>query len=462
MEVLLLFVMIVALMLIGVPIAIALGLSSTIFLLIFSDTSLASIAQTLYNAMDGHPTLLAIPFFILASSFMSTGGVARRIIRFSIACVGHLPGGLAIAGVFACMLFAALSGSSPATVVAIGSIVIAAMRQVGYSRDFAAGVICNAGTLGILIPPSIVMVVYASATDVSVGRMFLGGVFPGLLAGIMLMGAILIIAVVRKMPKGEWLGWGEVAESFGDAFWGLMLIVIIMVGLYGIPGITNAIFTPTEAAAVAAVWAFLVAVFIYRDMGPLAREGSNLTLLQKPVALVTAFFHADTKATLFEAGKLTITLMFIIANALILKHVLTDEQIPQQIAGAMLEAGFGRIMFLIVVNIILLIGGQFMEPSGLILIVAPLIFPVAISLGVDPIHLGIIMVVNMEIGMITPPVGLNLFVTSGVAGMSMIRVVRAALPFLAVLFVFLIIVTYVPILSTWLPTEVMGPEVIVK
>ncbi|MFZ1725685.1 MAG: TRAP transporter large permease subunit [Albidovulum sp.] len=462
MEVLLLFVMIVGLMLVGVPIAIALGLSSTIFLLMFSDTSLASIAQTLYNAMDGHPTLLAIPFFILASTFMSTGGVARRIIRFSIACVGHLPGGLAIAGVFACMMFAALSGSSPATVVAIGSIVIAAMRQVGYSKDFAAGVICNAGTLGILIPPSIVMVVYASATDVSVGRMFLAGVFPGLLAGFMLMGTILIIAVAKKMPKGEWLGWGEIADSFGDAFWGLMLIVIIMVGLYGIPGLTNAIFTPTEAAAVAAVWAFIVATFIYRDMGPLAKDGGNLTLLQRPVALVTAFFHADTKATLFEAGKLTVTLMFIIANALILKHVLTDEQIPQQIAGAMLEAGFGKIMFLIVVNVILLIGGQFMEPSGLILIVAPLVFPVAISLGVDPIHLGIIMVVNMEIGMITPPVGLNLFVTSGVAGMSMMRVVRAALPFLAVLFVFLIIVTYVPILSTWLPTLVMGPEVIVK
>ncbi|MGB7262620.1 MAG: TRAP transporter large permease subunit, partial [Albidovulum sp.] len=171
MEVLLLFVMVIGLMLIGVPIAVALGLSSTLFLIWFSDTSLASVAQTLYQAMEGHPTLLAVPFFILASSFMSTGGVAKRIIRFSIACVGHLPGGLAIAGVFACMLFAALSGSSPATVVAIGSIVIAAMRQVGYSKDFAAGVICNAGTLGILIPPSIVMVVYASATDVSVGRM---------------------------------------------------------------------------------------------------------------------------------------------------------------------------------------------------------------------------------------------------------------------------------------------------
>ncbi len=462
MEVVLLFVMVIGFMLIGVPIAISLGLASTLFLLWFSDTSLASIAQTLYQAMEGHSTLLAIPFFILASSFMSTGGVARRIIRFAIACVGHLPGGLAIAGVFACMLFAALSGSSPATVVAIGSIVIAAMRQVGYSKDFAAGVICNAGTLGILIPPSIVMVVYASATDVSVGRMFLAGVFPGLLAGFMLMATILAWAIWKNLPKGEWLGWGEIAASFLDAFWGLMLIVIIMAGLYGIPGITGAIFTPTEAAAVASIWAFIVANFIYRDMGPLKKDGGNLHLLQKPVALVTALFHRDTKATLFDAGKLTVTLMFIIANALILKHVLTDEQIPQKIAEAMLSAGFGKIMFLVIVNVILLIGGQFMEPSGLILIVAPLVFPIAISLGVDPIHLGIIMVVNMEIGMITPPVGLNLFVTSGVAGMSMMRVVRAALPFLGVLFVFLIIVTYVPILSTWLPTEVMGPETIVK
>lgn len=462
MEVLLLFVLVVGFMLVGAPIAISLGLASTLFLLWFSDTSLASVAQTLYQAMEGHATLLAIPFFILASAFMSTGGVARRIIRFSIACVGHLPGGLAIAGVFACMLFAALSGSSPATVVAIGSIVIAAMRQVGYSKDFAAGVICNAGTLGILIPPSIVMVVYASATDVSVGRMFLAGVIPGLLAGFMLMATILGIAIWKNLPKGEWKGWGEVGASFAEAFWGLMLIVIIMVGLYGIPGITRAVFTPTEAAAVAAVWAFIVANFIYRDMGPLRQDGRNLTLLQRPAALVTAFFHKDTKATVFEAGKLTVTLMFIIANALILKHVLTDEQIPQQIAAVMLDAGFGKIMFLVIVNVILLIGGQFMEPSGLILIVAPLVFPIAIELGVDPIHLGIIMVVNMEIGMITPPVGLNLFVTSGVAGMSMMRVVRAALPFLAVLFVFLILVTYVPILSTWLPTLMMGPETIVK
>ena len=458
MEVAILFLLVIAMLIIGVPIAISLGLSSIFFLLTLSDTSLASIAQSFFQAMAGHYTLLAIPFFILASSFMSTGGVAKRIIRFSIAVVGHFPGGLAIAGVFACMLFAALSGSSPATVVAIGTIVIAGMRQVGYSKEFAAGVIANAGTLGILIPPSIVMVVYASATDVSVGRMFLAGVIPGLLAGIMLMVTIYIIAKMRNLPKGDWLGWNEIFASAREAVWGLFLIVIILGGIYG------GIFTPTEAAAVASVYAFFIAVFVYRDMGPLAaREGKpRQNLIQNPSALITAFFHKDTRDTLFEAGKLTVTLMFIIANALILKHVLTDEQIPQQIASAMLSAGFGAIMFLVIVNIILLIGGQFMEPSGLIVIVAPLVFPIAIELGIDPIHLGIIMVVNMEIGMITPPVGLNLFVTSGVAGMPMMSVVRAALPFLGVLFIFLILITYVPIISTFLPTYFMGPEIITK
>ena len=458
MEVAILFFLVIAMLIIGVPIAISLGLSSIMFLLVLGDTSLASIAQSFFQAMAGHYTLLAIPFFILASSFMSTGGVAKRIIRFSIAIVGHFPGGLAIAGVFACMLFAALSGSSPATVVAIGTIVIAGMRQVGYSKEFAAGVIANAGTLGILIPPSIVMVVYASATDVSVGRMFLAGVIPGLLAGTMLMVTIYVIAKIRGLPKGDWLGWTEVFASAREAVWGLFLIVIILGGIYG------GIFTPTEAAAVASVYAFIIAVFVYRDMGPLAEteDKPRQNLVQNPAALITAFFHKDTRDTLFEAGKLTVTLMFIIANALILKHVLTDEQIPQQIASAMLSAGFGAVMFLVIVNVILLIGGQFMEPSGLIVIVAPLVFPIAIELGIDPIHLGIIMVVNMEIGMITPPVGLNLFVTSGVARMPMMSVVRAALPFLGVLFIFLILITYIPIISTFLPTYFMGPEIITK
>ena len=313
------------------------------------------------------------------------------------------------------------------------------------------------------------MVVYAASVEVSVGRMFLAGVIPGLLAGLMLMTAIYVMAKVKNLPKGEWQGWREVFAAGREAGWGLFLIVIILGGIYG------GVFTPTEAAAVAAVYAFFIANFIYKDMGPLAEpisddlavahvEGSkvNTALWRQPSAVVTAFFHKDTQNTLFEAGKLTVTLLFIIANALILKHVLTDEQIPQQVANAMLSAGFGPVMFLIVVNIILLIGGQFMEPSGLLVIVAPLVFPIAIELGIDPIHLGIIMVVNMEIGMITPPVGLNLFVTSGVAGMPMMSVVKAALPFLGVLFVFLILVTYVPWISTFLPNLVMGPEIILK
>ncbi len=493
MSAIILFAAIILLMLIGVPIAIALGVSSVIFLLIFSDSSLASVAQTLFSAFEGHYTLLAIPFFILASSFMSTGGVAARIIRFSIACVGHFRGGLAIAGVFACMLFAALSGSSPATVVAIGSIVIAAMKQTGYTKEFAAGVICNAGTLGILIPPSIVMVVYATAVDVSVGRMFLAGVIPGLVAGGMLMLGIYGWALYKKMPAQPFAGFAEILESASNALWGLMLIVIILGGIYG------GVFTPTEAAAVAAVYAFLIANFVYRDMGPLKgvpflSEGQRRSLgqldrmgaeenLGRPVfadwtvavivsiiraikdtliGFIPSLVHRDTRATLAEAGKLTIMLLFIIANALILKHVLTEEQIPQSIARAMLDAGFGPVVFLILVNVILLIGGQFMEPSGLIVIVAPLVFPIAINLGIDPIHLGIIMVVNMEIGMITPPVGLNLFVTSGIAGMPMLAVVKAALPWLGILFIFLIMVTYIPIMSTWLPTLAMGPEIITR
>jgi C4-dicarboxylate transporter DctM subunit len=455
MAMLTLFLMVIVFMTVGVPIAVSLGLSSMIFLLIHSDASLASVAQTLFNAFAGHYTLLAIPFFVLASSFMATGGVAKRIIRFAIAIVGSLRGGLAMASVVACMMFAALSGSSPATVVAIGGIVIAGMVKNGYSKDFAAGVICNAGTLGILIPPSIVMVVYAAATDVSVGRMFLGGVIPGLLAGLMLMIAIYIYARIKDIPAQPFVGWKEVFDSAKEAGWGLLLIVIILGGIYG------GIFTPTEAAAVAAVYAFFISNFIYKDMGPLADkepEEKRAKAYWRKASHV--FWHEDTRKTLYEAGKLTIMLMFIVANALILKHVLTEEQIPQMITASMLDAGLGPITFLIVVNIILLIGGQFMEPSGLLIIVAPLVFPIATSLGIDPIHLGIMMVVNMEIGMITPPVGLNLFVTAGVAQMSVMKVVKASLPLVAVMFVFLMIVTYVPWVSTWLPTLMMGPEII--
>jgi C4-dicarboxylate transporter DctM subunit len=461
-----LFVLLFGFMYIGMPIAVALGLSSVATILLFSDDSLASQALKLFNTME-HYTLLAIPFFILSSHFLSTGGVAKRLIRFAIACVGHFSGGLAMASVMACMLFAAVSGSSPATVVAIGSIVIGGMVQAGYKKEFAVGVIANAGTLGILIPPSIVMVVYAAATEVSVGRMFMAGVIPGLLGGLLLMGGIYVRARMINLPRQPKASFREVVAAGTDAIWGLLLIVIILGGIYG------GVFTPTEAAAVAAVYAFLIAVFVYRDMGPLkgvpwrnpdsaagvgviAVRNLALSVRSIPRLLIDdEVFHV-----LLEAGKVTVMLLFIITNAMLFAHVLTTEQIPQQIAGLITEAGMTWWMFLIVVNIILILAGDFMEPSAILLIMAPIFFPIAVQLGIDPIHLGIIMVVNMEIGMVTPPVGLNLFVAAGITGMSLIEVLKAALPWMVLLVLFLILVTFIPPISIWLPNSLFGPELV--
>ena len=358
---------------------------------------------------------------------MSTGGVARRMVTFAIAAVGHMRGGLAIASILACMLFAAVSGSSPATVVAIGSIVIAGMVKNGYTKEFAAGVICNAGTLGILIPPSIVMVVYAAVTEVSVGRLFMAGVVPGLVLGGMLMAAVWWRAGKLQITPPAKAPLSVVLSSLRESMWGLALLVIIMGGIYG------GVFTPTEAAAVSAVYALFVAVFIYRDIG----------FKQLPEVFL-------------ESSKTTVMLMFIVANALLFAHVLTTERIPQTIAEHILAAGMSPWMFLIVVNVLLLVAGAFMEPTGVILILAPILFPIASQLGIDPIHLGVIMVVNMEIGMVTPPVGLNLFVTAGVTKMSLMEVTRAALPWLSVLLAFLVMVTYIPQISLFLPNLMMG------
>jgi C4-dicarboxylate transporter DctM subunit len=416
-----LFVLLFVFMLLGMPVAVALGLSSLLTILFFAQDSLASLSLKLFETSE-HYTLLAIPFFILSGAFMTTGGVARRMIRFANACIGHLRGGLALASVMACMLFAAVSGSSPATVVAVGSIVIAGMVRAGYPLPFAAGVICNAGTLGILIPPSIVMVVYGAATETSVGKLFMAGVIPGIVLGLMLMAAIYVRARMIGLQTQPRASLAEVIASGRDSLWGLLLMVIILGGIYG------GIFTPTEAAAVAAVYAFFIAVAVYRDIG-----------------------MRDVPHVLLEAGKVTVMLMFIVANALLFAHVLTTERIPQQIAETIIGWGMPAWQFLIVVNILLLIAGMFMEPTGIVLILAPILFPIATRLGVDPVHLGIIMVVNLEIGMVTPPVGLNLFVTAGITKMSIGQVVRAALPWTLVLLVFLAIVTYVPVLSLFLP-----------
>ena len=416
-----LFSMLFLLLAMGMPIAFSLGLSSILTILFFTNDSLASMSLKLFDTME-HYTLLAIPFFILASAFLTTGGVARRLIRFAIAAVGHLHGGLAIASVLACMLFAAVSGSSPATVAAIGSIVIGAMVKAGYPQPYAAGMLCNAGTLGILIPPSIVMVVYGAATETSVGQLFMAGIIPGILLGLMLMIAIYISARKLKIPTQPRASFGELLVAIREAIWGLGLIFVVLGGIYG------GIFTATEAAAVAAVYAFIVALFIHRDM----------TWSHVPEVFA-------------EAGKVTVMLLFIIANAMLFAHVLTTERIPQTMAETIVGWGLAPWQFLIVVNIILLIAGNFMEPSSILLILAPIFFPIATQLGIDPIHLGIIMTVNMEIGMITPPVGLNLFVTSGITGMPLWEVVKAAMPWLMVMLSFLIIVTYIPGISLFLP-----------
>ena len=440
----------------GMPIALALGLSSISTILMFSQDSLASIALKLFESLSEHYTLLAIPFFILSSAFLSTGGVAKRIIRFALSIVGHIRGGIAMASVLACMIFAAVSGSSPATVAAIGTIVIAGMVKAGYPQSFAAGVITNAGTLGILIPPSIVMLVYAAATEESAARMFMAGFIPGTMMGLMLMVVIYFAAKIKKIPCQPWAGFTEVISSFWSALGGLMLIIIVLGSIYG--GIAS----PTEAAAVSAVYAFLVAVFGYRDMGPIKnvpwrKKGESIVglIVRNTILIITKLPRCITdkeiNKVILDAAKVSIMLLFIIANAMLFAHVLTTERIPHHLAEIIVELGLSPWMFLVVVNLLLLAAGNFMEPSAILLIMAPILFPIAVKLGIDPIHLGIIMVVNMEIGMLTPPVGLNLFVTAGITGNSIGWVIRAALPWLCVLLVFLVLVTYIPQISLFLP-----------
>jgi len=451
-----LFILLFACMLLGMPIALSLGLSSIATILFFSSDSLASIALKLFESLSEHYTLLAIPFFILSSSFLSTGGVAKRIIRFALSLVGHIRGGIAMASVMACMIFAAVSGSSPATVAAIGSIVIVGMVKAGYPESFAAGVITNAGTLGILIPPSIVMLVYAAATEVSAARMFMAGFIPGLLMGFILMIAIYITARIKKIPAQPWAGFGEIVSAGGAAFGGLMLIIIVLGSIYG--GIAS----PTEAAAVSAVYAFGVAIFGYRDIGPMKhvpwrKSGEAIVtsfgrnIAQMLLAAPKCATDKEVNKVVLDAAKVSIMLLFIIANAMLFAHVLTTERIPHHLAELIVGWGLPPWGFLVVVNILLLAAGNFMEPSAILLIMAPILFPIALKLGIDPIHLGIIMVVNMEIGMLTPPVGLNLFVTAGITGHSIGWVIKAALPWLSLLLIFLIIITYVPQVSLFLP-----------
>lgn len=405
------------LLLLGVPIAISLGLSSLVFIVLATETPPAVVAQKLFDTME-HTTLLAIPFFVLSSHLLSSGGVSARLIELAKAAVGWMTGGLAMAGVLACMLFAAISGSSPATVVAIGSIMIPGLVGAGYDKRFAVGCMATAGSLGILIPPSIPMIVYADAVEESVGKLFVAGILPGLFMGVALMLATWAAARRMHVPRLPWAGWRHLLRSFVRAFWGLMLIVVVVGGIYG------GVFTPTEAAAVSAVYSACIVLLVHRDIG-----------------------LRDVPKVLLDSSKMTAMLLFIIACAMLFAYVLTEQRIPQSLASAVLDSNPSPWAFLLMVNVVLWLAGDFMEPSAILLILAPLFHPIAASLGIDPVHLGIVMTTNMEVGMVTPPVGLNLYVAAGLSGMSLGAVTRAAAPWMLVLIAGLLVITYIPWLS---------------
>jgi C4-dicarboxylate transporter DctM subunit len=421
MNTLIIFVLLLVLMLSGMPISISLGLTVLTFLFFMTHVPVESVALKLFTGIEKFE-IMAIPFFILAGNFLTHGGVARRMINFASSMVGHMYGGLGLAGVLACALFAAVSGSSPATVVAIGSILMPAMVKAGFPKRFGAGVITTSGGLGILIPPSIVMVMYSVSTNTSVGALFIAGVIPGIVLATMLGATTWYRARSNNYPRQPKASWGERLKAFRESIWGLLLIVIVMGGIY------SGIFTPTEAAAMSAVWAFIAAVFIYKDLK-----------------------LADVPRVLLASANMSAMLLYIITNAVLFSFLMTHENIPQAMADAMIGTGVGVIGFLLIANVLMLAAGNFMEPSSIVLILAPILFPIAVKLGIDPIHFGVLMVVNMEVGMCHPPVGLNLYVASGITKMGITELTIAVWPWLLTMLVFLVIVTYWPPLSIWLP-----------
>jgi C4-dicarboxylate transporter, DctM subunit len=421
MSALIIFVLLFALMLTGMPISISLGLTVLTFLFTMTHVPIETVGLKLFSGLDNFG-IMAIPFFILAGTFLTRGGVARRMINFTVSLVGHWPGGLGLAGVAACALFAAISGSSVATVAAIGSIILPAMVEQGFPKRFGAGVIATSGALGTLVPPSLILVLYGVSTNSSIGALFMAGIVPGLILATMLGMVTWWIAWRNNYPRQPRATWGERLRAFNDGIWGLMLVGIVLGGIY------SGIFTPTEAAAIAAVYSFVITVFVYRE----------LKLSEVPKVLL-------------QAANLSSMLLYIITNAVLFSFLMTHEQIPQAMAAWILDQHFSIWAFLFVVNIILLLAGNVMDPSSILLIMAPILFPLATQLGIHPIHLGILMAVNMEVGLCHPPVGLNLYVGSGIAKMGISEMTIAVLPWLCAMLIFLVMITYIPEISLWLP-----------
>lgn len=419
------FGLLVALMLTGMPISISLGLTVLTFIFTMTQVPIESVALKLFTGIEKWE-IMAIPFFILAGNFLTHGGVARRMIAFASSLVGHYYGGLALAGILACSMFALVCGSSVATVVAIGSIVLPAMVAAGYPVGFGAGVITTAGSLGILMLPSIPKVIYAISTNTSIGALFVAGLLPGILLTTMLCGVTWYLAKKNNYPRMPKASWKERWQTFRKSVWGLMLVVIIVGGIY------SGIFTATEAAAMSAVYSFIISVFVYKDMG-----------------------MKDVPRVLRDSANMSAMLLYIITNAALFSFVLTNENLPHALADWLLGMNLGPIGFLLLVNLILLMAGNFMEPSSIILIMAPIFYPAAVQLGINPVHFGILIDANMEVGLCHPPVGLNLYVASGISRMGITDLTKAVMPWLLTMVVFLVIVTYWPWLTLVLP-KAMG------
>ncbi|HXM80706.1 MAG TPA: TRAP transporter large permease subunit [Burkholderiales bacterium] len=415
------FALLIALMLTGIPVSIALGLTVLAFMFLLTRVPVEAVALKLFTGIERFE-IMAIPFFILAGSFLTHGGVAKRMIAFATSIIGHFHGGLALAGIVACAMFALVCGSSVATVVAIGSIMLPAMVRQGYPMRFGAAVIVTAGSLGILMLPSIPKVIYAISTNTSIGALFVAGLIPGILLTVMLCSVTWYLAKKRGYPRMPKANWAQRWNTFRESLWGLMLVVIIIGGIY------SGMFTATEAAAMSAVYAFWISVFVYKD----------LSLKEVPKVLLTA-------------ANLSAMLLYIITNAVLFSFLMSHENIPQAMADWILAKELGQVAFLACVNVVLLLAGNVMDPSSIILIFAPILHPAAMRLGIDSVHFGILIDANMEVGLCHPPVGLNLYVASGISKLSITDLTMAVLPWLATMVVFLVIVTYWPGLSTWLP-----------
>lgn len=405
----------------GASIGVGLGLSSAIVLYGVLDMPLIVVVQRMFTSVDSF-SFMAVPFFMLAGAFMSEGGVTRRIVDFSMALVGALAGGLALVVAVAGMFFAALSGSSAATTAAIGASMIDEMERRGYPRSFAAAVVASGGTVGIVIPPSITMVVYGSIANTSIADLFMAGFVPGILMGVSMCVVSWVISK-RNGYKGEGqFSLRRMARSFRECFWALMMPVIILGGIY------SGMFTPTEAAAVAAVYGAFVGFFIYRE----------LTLKDLPRTLLSAAYN-------------TTMIMFVVGAANLFGWILTNAQVPHMLAASFATLTDSPLVFLMLVNVLLLFIGTLINASAAVVILTPILLPVAIGLGIDPMFFGVLMVVNLAIGCITPPVGLDLFVVASITGISIDKVTAKVMPYLLMLLVDLVILTYFPSIITFLP-----------